>query len=192
MAPTRLAAHQKKARRRRAEVVFVDETGFGFRDRPATTWAPRGRTPVLRRKDGRRVLSTAVGLTLSGRILTRHFRRAVRGEEARAVLRYLRRKLGGAMVVIWDGLGAHRSQEVRGYLADHPEVVVEPLPPYAPELNPEESCHGLVRQGMRNATPGGAEEIRRSADRGFARLRRRRDLILGFFHHAGLRVRRLT
>src|SRR5512147_1565644 len=42
-----LAPDQKKAGRRGAEIVFVDETGFSFRDGVATTWAPRGRTPVL-------------------------------------------------------------------------------------------------------------------------------------------------
>jgi hypothetical protein len=45
---------------------------------------------------------------------------------------------------------------------------------------------------MRDALPESEAEIRRQADRGFARLRRRPDLVLGFFHHAGLRVKRLT
>jgi transposase len=192
VASPRLAAHQKKARRRGAEIAFVDETGFSFRDGVATTWAPRGRPPVLRRKSARRAISTAVALTLSGRVLWRHFDRSVRGVEARAFLRYLRRCVRGPLTVIWDGLSAHRSPEVKRYLAEHPEVEIEALPPYAPELNPEEFCHGNVKQRMRNTLPETPSAIRRQADRGFTRLRRRRDLLLGFFYHAGLRVRRLT
>jgi hypothetical protein len=44
---------------------------------------------------------------------------------------------------------------------------------------------------MLNATPETEAEIREQANRGFARLRRQPDLLLGFFHYAGLRVKRL-
>jgi transposase len=96
------------------------------------------------------------------------------------------------MIVLWDGLSAHKSEEVRAYLEEHPEIAVEPLPPYAPDLNPEEECHGNVKQHLRNASPETTEEIREQADRGFARLRRRPDLVLEFFRHAGLEVKRLS
>jgi transposase len=81
---------------------------------------------------------------------------------------------------------------VKAFLGEHPEIDVEWLPPYAPELNPEEGCHGNVKDRMKGATPETEAEIREQADRGFARLRRRPDLLLGFFHHAGLRIKRLT
>ncbi|HWT84016.1 MAG TPA: transposase, partial [Candidatus Methylomirabilis sp.] len=81
---------------------------------------------------------------------------------------------------------------VKDFLADHSEIDVEWLPSYAPELNPEEECHGNVKQQMRNATPETEAEIREQANRGFSRLRRRPDLLLNFFRHAGLHVKRFT
>jgi hypothetical protein len=39
-----------------AAIVFMDETGFSFRATSATTWAPMGQTPVLRRVSKRRAL----------------------------------------------------------------------------------------------------------------------------------------
>jgi transposase len=172
--------------------VFIDETGFSFRSRPGTTWAPKGRTPVLRRISKRRELSTAVALTLSGRIYKRHFHHAVRGADFVVFLRHLQRWLPGPLIVIWDRLQVHRSAEVKSYLGEHPEIMVEALPSYAPDLNPEEGCHGNVKRHLINATPESIQEILNQANRGFARLRRRADLILGFFHHAGLKVKRLT
>ena len=192
MAAPRLAAHQKKARRRGAEIVFVDETGFSFLARLGTTWAPRGRPPVLRRVSKRRELSTAVGLTLSLRVYTRHFDHALRGPDAVAVLRHLRCRVGRPLIVVWDRLNAHRSPEVRAYLAEHPDVGVEWLPPYAPDLNPEEGCHGNVKQRLRNATPATVSELRAQANRGFRRLRRRPDLLAAFFRHVGIRVKQIT
>jgi len=43
--------------------------------------------------------------------------------------------------------------------------------PHAPDLNPEESCQGNVKQHLRNATPVDIDELRAQVDRGFARLR---------------------
>ena len=173
-------------------IVFVDETGFSFQVEPGTTWAPKGRTPVLRRVSKRRQVSTAIGLTLSGRVYKRHFNHAIHGEDTVEHLKHLRRQIDGPMIIVWDRLQAHRSGIVKASLAEHPEIDIEWLPAYAPELNPEEGCHGNVKDRMRGATPETEAEIRTQADRGFARLRRRPDLLLGFFHHAGLRVKRLT
>lgn len=65
------------------------------------------------------------------------------------------------------------------------------MPAYAPEVNPEEYCHGNVKQRLKNATPSSVAEIRKNIDRGFARLRRRPDMLLGFIHKAGLVVKQL-
>jgi len=79
----------------------------------------------------------------------------------------------------------------KAYLQQYPEILIEELPPYAPQLNPEEYCHGNVKQGLKNARPTTKEEIRSMLDLGFARLRRRPDLLLSFVHAAGLSVRQL-
>lgn len=176
-------------------ILFVDEVGFGFLTKPATTWAPRGVTPVLCRVSQRRVLTSIVGLSLSGHIVKRHFTHSIKGADVVVALRHFQRRLArvgyGKLIVIWDHLQAHHGRVVQEYLRQHPEVSVEWLPPYAPNLNPEEGCHGNVKHYLRNATPHTTQEIRRAVDGGFARLRQRPDLILGFFHHAGLCVKQL-
>ena len=78
-----------------------------------------------------------------------------------------------------------------GLSAVHPEIRVEWLPPYAPDINPEEFCHGTVKQHLRNITCDTVETMQQHIDRQFARLRQRRDMILGFFHHAQLTVNKL-
>ncbi len=71
------------------------------------------------------------------------------------------------------------------------EIIVEPLPKYAPERNPEELCHGNVKRHLKNATPSDTLQVRQLLDRGFARLRRRPDMLLRFIHRAGLVVKQL-
>lgn len=139
----------------------------------------------------RRALSTAVALTLTGKIYKKCFEGSIKSENLIETLRHLQRQLPGKIILIWDRARTHLSQKTKTYLHEHPEIMIEELPAYAPQLNPEEYCHGNVKQHLKNARPATREEIRCLLDRGFARLRHRPDLILGFFHTAGLSVRQL-
>ena len=172
--------------------MFLDEFGFSFQEPLARTWAPRGKRPVLRRIESeRRGLSTAVGLTLSGKIYKRHFRGSMKSAQVVEMLQHLQRHLASPFLVIWDRASIHKSRETQDYLNSHPEIRTERLPAYAPELNPEELCHGNVKARLKNATPETVSEICALLDRGFARLRQRPDLLLQFIRHAGLSVKQL-
>ena len=173
--------------------MFWDEFGFSFQETPATTWARIGQRPVLKRvtKD-RRALSVAVGLTLSGKIFKRAFPHGIRSQHVIQCLQHTQRFLPGKMIVVWDRARIHKSKKTQAYLAKHPDISVEELPAYAPELNPEEYCHGNVKQHLRNALPTDTRQMLKLINRGFARLRRRPDLLLAFFHAAGLSVRKLS
>jgi transposase len=172
--------------------VFIDEVGFSFLAALGRTWAPCGHPPLLRRvTKERRGFSTIVGLTLSGRIFKRHFKGSIHGQEVVLFLKHLIRHQSGPLILIWDHGSTHRSKKVKAFLADHSEIDIEWLPKYAPEVNPEEVCHGTVKQRLRNLAPSDEAEYRYHVDREFARLRRRPDLVIGFFHHAGLSVKRL-
>ena len=117
----------------------------------------------------------------------RHFRRAVQGADVITALRHFRRHIAGPLIIVWDRLSAHRAKCVQQFIVDDADLYVEWLPPYAPDLNPEEACHGNVKQHFRNATTSPVEELKNQVDRGFARLRQRPDLLQSFFHHAALR-----
>ncbi len=172
--------------------MFWDKFGFSFQEQLATTWARRGKRPIFRRvTKERRALSTAVALTLSGKIYKRHFEGSVKSENLIQALEHVQRQIPGTILLIWDRASIHLSKVTQAYLQKHPELLVEELPAYAPQLNPEEYCHGNVKQRLKNARPASKEEIRSLLDRGFARLRHRPDLLLGFFHTAGLSVRQL-
>src|SRR5919198_6487849 len=106
-------------------------------------------------------------------------------------LKHLRRHTRGPLILVWDRAPIHRGKKVMAYLAEHPAIHVEWLPPCAPDINPEEFCHGNVKTRMKNAMPMNREEIRHMANNGFARLRHRPDLIISFIHHAGLSVKQL-
>jgi transposase len=131
------------------------------------------------------------GLTISGRIYKRHFDGAINAEKLLVGLEHLRRHVGGPCILIWDQSRTHKAKLVKAFLEQHPEIHVEYLPAYAPELNPEEYCHGNVKRRMKNAIFRSKTEIRQSMDQGFSRLRKRPDILLGCFQHAGLELDQL-
>lgn len=60
------------------------------------------------------------------------------------------------------------------------------LPPYAPELNPEEQANAIIKRRMANALPASIDELHCWACRGIRYLQRHPRLVQHFFHHAGL------
>ncbi len=169
--------------------MLVDETGHSFRARPATTWARRGLTPVLRRVSKRREVSSIVAITPDGQLYARHFRTSVSSETVISALRHFRSKIGTPLLMVWDRLNAHRSRATMDFISAHAQdYAAAYLPAYAPELNPEEQCNACVKRAMANALPGSVDDLHRLARREFGRLKRHPEMIVSFFRHAGLSV----
>jgi transposase len=146
---------------------------------------------------GRREVPTIAALLapLAGpaRVYARHCRGSIHGEQVLLALRYFRRRAGRPLVVIWDRLNAHRAKVVQAFVAAHPaDYRLEWLPPYAPELNPEELCNGAVKRALLNAVPASVEGLHRLARRAFCRLDHQPARLHGFFRHTGLRGTRFT
>ena len=197
MAAAALAPSKKNARRRRAWIVFEDESGVSQQPVVRRTWAPRGQTPCLRhtganwkrlsiagalafRWDGRRsrlYFQTRPGTYTDGTLIT----------FLRTVKRHFR---GQRVVLIWDGLGAHKSGRMMRYLhAQRRWLQVERLPAYAPELNPVELLWGnLKARELANRCPTDVLTLRRPVRVGCTRIRQHPALVRAFLRHAGLEL----
>jgi transposase len=143
------------ARARDAHVVFLDESGYMLTPTVRRTWAPRGSKPVLKCWDRRDRVSAISALTVSPHLgrLNLFFdllpdNKNVKAEQVVDFLRELKRHLRSGFTVIWDGSNIHsRAKLVKAFLAEHPEIVAEPLPAYAPQLNPDEYVWGWSKYG---------------------------------------------
>jgi transposase len=141
------------ARKRGAHLVFLDESGFMLTPTVRRTWAPRGSKPVLKCWDRRDRLSAISCVTVSPKAsrLNLYFQvlpHNVHGDDIVAFLRDLKRQLRRPMTLLWDRSQVHsKSRLVRAFLADHPEIAVEDLPAYAPELNPDELVWNWSKYG---------------------------------------------
>jgi len=106
-----------------------------------------------------------------------------------AFLRDLKRESRRRRVIlIWDGLPAHRSREMTAFLRTQRSwLSVEGLPGYAPELNPAEQVWGNVKgRELANQCAENLTDVAAALRKGMARVRRRPSLAFSFLKHAGL------
>lgn len=149
-----MAANKKSARRRRAHLVLIDESGFLMSPLVRRTLAPRGHTPILKTKAAHREkVSVTAALTISpkrrrlGLYWQTYPRSFVNAQRASDFLRYLLQRLRGKVIVVWDGGPMHKGDPIRQVLHDFPRLSLERLPPYAPDLNPVEYLWGYLKYG---------------------------------------------
>jgi transposase len=134
-----------------------------------------------------KLLSAMAGITW-WRFYFRLFPGAIRGPQVIEFLTHLLAHLPGRLLVIWDGLPAHRSRLVQHWVAaQRARLELERLPAYAPELNPVEYLWGYWKQHeLPNFCPKNFAELSDHARRALRRMRKRSSLVRSFWHQAQL------
>ena len=153
MAGRDMGAHQKKLATG-AAVCFIDESGFTLTPHVQRSWALRGTVPVVRHAMGHwqklsvvsAVVVTRRGTKVSTQIFFRTFPGAsVRNRDAADFVRQIGRAIDGRLVVVWDNAGQHRGPALRRLLRKHKRFELVNLPPYCPELNPDEGVWNWLK-----------------------------------------------
>ena len=173
--------------------MFVDEAGFCLLPAAVGTYAPRGQTPLLRVPLTWEHVSVISAITPDGRLFMMTQSLAFRGAAIVRFLKHLLRHMGGKLLIIWDGLPAHRGQAVKDFLRQGAaqRLYLECLPGYAPDLNPDEGVWRYLKYvEMKNLCCHNLDELRDELRKAIARLRYKTDVILACFRavHLGEQV----
>ncbi|MGZ3397499.1 MAG: transposase [Isosphaeraceae bacterium] len=132
------------------------------------TWAPRGQTPRLVQHGGQRQkVSLAAALWMPPRrdhlgLTYRTLVNAYFNNTRMAMfLAELLGELDGRWVVVWDGGPMHKGDPIRNLLDRRSDrICLEPLPPYAPMLNPVEHLWSWLKYDrLCNFAPHDAAEL---------------------------------
>jgi transposase len=190
-----MATHQKKARRRGAYLAIIDESGLLMAPLVRRTWAPRGQTPVLVQRSGRRdKVSVAAALWLSpGRNrLGLFFQTLVKdyynNESSAAFAEMLVKRLHGPVVAVWDGSTMHQGDPIEELLERlGPRLSLERLPPYAPELSPVEPLWSWLKYSrLSNFAPQDTYQLNEAVIAELSAIRGDQYLLKAFFHASQL------
>jgi len=158
------------------------------------TWSPRGRTPIHRAWDRHDRLSVIGAITVSPRRrrLGEYFRILARNVDADDLVWFVEqvhRRLPRKIILVWDRSGPHR-RAAKLLVGKHADwLTIEWLPPYAPELNPEEQCWKHAKyDDLANFIPDDVDELREAVGTSLCRQRNNGQLLRSYFDHAKLRL----
>jgi hypothetical protein len=189
-----LAASEKRARRQHALIVFEDESGVSLLPSVRATWAPRGQTPVLRHHFVWKRLSLAAALVYepdgSAAHLVFQLRPGAYNQDT--LIDFLtdlhQIEQPRSVVLLWDGLPAHRGRRMLDWVASQRDwLSIEPLPGYAPDLNPTEQVWGSVKSNeLANLCADTIGQVADIAEDGLDRIGSDAQLCLAFLRHSGL------
>jgi transposase len=173
------------ARREGAEILWADEMALRSDHAAGRSYGKRGQTPVVPAAGRRFSTNVISAISNRGRLHFRVFTSSFTGELFIDFLRRLCRQLGGRkLYLIVDGHPVHRSGKVRAWLRAHQdELALFYLPPYSPELNPDELLNQDVKtNALGRRRPHNQTELIRGT-RSYLHRRQRQPVIVSRYFH---------
>jgi len=139
-------AIRAQARREKAQIHWLDEMGLRSDHQAGRSWGLRGQTPVVPGTGQRFRCNMISAITNRGRLAFLVFRQQFTARVFLEFLRRLRRLTKRKLYLIADRHPVHRAAAVKRWLAKHArQVRLFWLPPYSPELNPDELLNQDVK-----------------------------------------------
>jgi transposase len=182
-------AIQAKARRQKGAIFWGDETGLRSDDVRGRSYAPRGRTPVVRPCHKRANVGLISAVTNKGEVRWMVLDRGITAALRIVFLERLIRDAGCKVFLILDHLPVHRGRAVQDWLAERrSQIAVFHLPAYSPQLNPDEGLNADLKQAVPRKAPARSREaLKRNLIRHMRRLSRPPRRVRSYFQHPTFR-----
>jgi transposase len=155
------------------------------------TWAPRGQTPIIHHRYRHDRISVISGISLAPRrrrvgLYFQCHAKNIRHDEVCEFLRYLLRHLRGHVILIWDNASIHKGEPIREICRRFPRLHLERLPPYAPQLNPDEAVWADAKGRLANGRPDDITALGRHLRRTLRDLKRSQRRLRRCIHQSDL------
>ncbi|MCA0446130.1 MAG: IS630 family transposase [Bacteroidetes bacterium] len=148
-----------KAKAEKAEIHWGDETGIRNDSQQGRSYAPKGKTPVIRLSAKRASANMISTVTNEGKVRFMIYEGSFNAD---MMIKFLKQLIKGAdkkLILILDNLRVHHSNIVKTYLEEvKDKLEVFFLPSYSPELNPDEYLNNDLKQGVHSRPPSRTQE----------------------------------
>jgi transposase len=131
-------AIKQRAQSEGSEIFWGDETGMRSDHHAGRSYAPKGKTPVVR-STGNRFKANMISAISNKGVLRFMIYERFNSETFIKFLTRLVERSERKIILIVDGHPAHKTNKVKNWLSEHSDKIeMEYLPGYSPELNPDE------------------------------------------------------
>jgi transposase len=174
---------RRQARKVGAEIYFGDEAGVRSDFHSGTTWGKRGQTPIVSSTGARFGLNMISAVSPRGQM---RFMITKGRVNAKVFIEFLKRLLvnaPGPAFLIVDGHPTHKAKCVRKFVeSQEGKLRLFLLPPYSPELNPDEYVwNDLKNNCIGRKALSSKEQLRKQVLSHLRKIQKMPALIISFF-----------
>lgn len=177
-------ALKKRAQERGAVIMYADEAGLRSDYHTGTTWGETGNTPVVKKTGKRFSIQMLSAIASDG---TFEFMLHEGRVNSDVFLKFLEQLLIGAKAPIFlivDGSSIHKAKIVKDFIeANKNRIELHFIPPYSPELNPDEQVWKNVKAEVSKQKVLDRQSLFSFTKKALERLKATPKTIMGFFRH---------
>lgn len=174
----------RRAKAERGEIHWGDQMGLRSDHQAGTSYSKRGVTPVIPGTGRRFRCNMMSAITNRGRLAFMVFTESFTAEVCIRFLKRLVRHAGRKVFLIVDGHPVHKSAKVRRWLAANgASIEMFTLPPYSPDLNPDEYLNQDVKtNALGRRRPRDRREMVAGVRSYLRGTQRRPEIVKRYFH----------
>jgi transposase len=174
---------KRRAKRLGAKIFFLDEAGFQSDPPLARTYGLKGETPVVVTSGQRQSLNVISAVNARGQFWAATYTGKLDAEAFVAFLKNFMDSRTGKVFLVVDGHPAHKANVVKAYLKSlQGRLELHFLPPYAPDLNPDEFVWSYMKNnGVSKKPLKQNESLRERVENDLTAIQQDRKLVRSFF-----------
>ena len=174
---------RRKARKHGASIFFLDEAGFDSEPRLGRTYGLKGQTPVGPATGQRQKVNVISAVTASGAFWCQIYTERLHAQLFVQFLREFMRGRSGTVYLVVDGHPAHKANAVKSLIKEmEGKLELHFLPPYAPDLNPDEFVWAYMKtNGVSKKPLRKNESLKERVEKDLATIKGNRQLVKSFF-----------
>ena len=174
---------KKRAKRLGAKIFFQDEAGFQSDAPLGRTYGLKGKTPVVETSGQRQSLNVISAVNARGEFWAATYTSKLNAELFVVFLEGFMKCQTGKVFLVVDGHPAHKAKLVQGYVRSlKGRLELHFLPPYAPDLNPDEFVWSYMKaNGVSKKPLKQNESLQKRIEQDLNAVQRNRKLVRSFF-----------
>jgi len=178
-----------RAKAEDAEIWWADETAAKPEAHVRRSFAPKGKTPVVRQPAKRFHSSIISAINNQGKMQWMALKEALNVDTFLRFLKQLIKNRKRKIFLIVDNLRVHHAKRVKEWLQENKHrIEVHYLPSYSPELNPDEYLNNDLKQNLsRQGVPSNPSQLEDRVSSLMKLLKKRPKKIRSFFRHPQVR-----
>ena len=174
---------RKRAKQRGAEIFFLDEVGVRSDSPLGRSYGLKGKTPVVKTSGQRQKINAISAVNAKGAFWYKVYSGMLTAVLFIVMLKDLMKGRKKPVMLVVDGLPVHKAKSVAKYVqSTKGRLELHFLPPYAPDLNPDEFAWSHLKQNGTSKKPLRKNEaLRQRVEQDLAEIKEDRSLVPSFF-----------